>query len=93
MKMKVLQYWKNTSLTFCLVFVLYHKVKLLGIETLLEVINNNMNVVNLNNISIIKSHLEQLFMEYSTQIGRLETPSTPLGPLHPQGGKKKVRSS
>lgn len=34
--------------------------------------------------------LEELFIEYSTQMGRLETPSTPLGPPQQRGRKKKA---
>ena len=63
---------------------------MIGVETLLEAINNNMNQTNVNDISMIKTYLEQLYLEYSTQIGRPETPSTPMGPPQPWRGKWKA---
>lgn len=80
MKMKFSQYCKNVPLTFCLAFVLDLRGKWIGVETLSEAINNNMNVSNVNNIFITNSYLEQLLMEYSTKMSRPETPSTPLDP-------------
>ena len=49
-----------------------------------------MNLTNVNDISIIKTYLEQLCLEYTTQMGRFETPSTLIGPLQTHIGKKKA---
>eukprot|EP00268_Persea_americana_P005223 TRINITY_DN11754_c1_g1_i1.p1 TRINITY_DN11754_c1_g1~~TRINITY_DN11754_c1_g1_i1.p1 ORF type:complete len:139 (+),score=4.48 TRINITY_DN11754_c1_g1_i1:622-1038(+) len=74
MEVKFSQYWKYAQLTFCLAFALDPMLKLLGVETLLNAINRNMNQTNVNDFSTIKSYLEQFYLEYSTQMGRSETP-------------------
>ena len=81
--MKFSQLWRNAPLTFCLASVLDPRLKLVGVETLLEAINNNMNIINKNNIYVLKYYLGHLFMEYFAQMGRLEIPSTPMGPPRP----------
>lgn len=50
MEMKFLQCWRNATLTFCLASLLDPRVQLAGVETLLELINNNINATNANNI-------------------------------------------
>ena len=79
-ELKFSQYWKNAPLAFCLSLALDPRLKFKGVETLLEAINNNMNQTNINDTSMIKTYLEQLYLECFTQMGRRETSSTPMGP-------------
>lgn len=66
-------YWKNAPLTFYLAATLNPRLKL-GVETLFNAINKNMIETNINDIFVVKTYLEQLYLECSIQMGRSETP-------------------
>jgi len=90
MEEKFSQYWMVAPLTFCIAAVLDPRLKLQGVETLLNEINSNMNTTNINDITKIKADLEVLVVEYATRLGRSIAPIVPTGPPQVHKGKKKV---
>lgn len=56
MGVKFSQFWKNAPLTFCLVVALDPRLKFVGVVTLLNAKNNNMNQNNVNDILMIKTY-------------------------------------
>ena len=89
METKFSQYWQTALLTFSLAATLDPWSKLVGLETLFAGINNNMNQININDVSTIRNALEQLYLEYATEMGRSETPSTSMGLPRTHNGKKR----
>ena len=67
-------------LTFCIATALDHRLKLKGIETLLDEIKSNMNTTNINDMFIVKTQLETLYLDYATQLGRSIAPTVPTCP-------------
>ena len=77
MEAKFSQYWRIAPLTFCIVAALDPRLKLKGVETLLDEINTNMNITDINDISIVKTQLETLYLDYATRLGRSIAPTVP----------------
>ena len=90
MEVKFPQYCKNAPLTFYLAVASDPRLKLVGVETLLTAISNSMNETNVNDISTIKTYLEQSYLEYGTQIGRSKIYSTPMGRPQTHKGKRRL---
>ena len=80
MEAKFSQYWRIAPLTFCIAAALDPRLKLKGVETLLDEINSNMNTTNINDISTVKTQLETLYLDYATRLGRSIAPTVPTCP-------------
>ena len=80
MEVKFSQYWRIAPLTFCIATALDPRLKLIGIETLLDEIKSNMNTTNINDMFIVKTQLETLYLDYATRLGRSIAPTVPTCP-------------